>query len=80
MLVYERINQDAWQAISSCRFKNVVFERNGRFEKYQSILKNPSITKNFPTQILKNWIIITINLNLYSAHTIKVQSALQKYS
>ena len=47
---YERINGDrqslgqspseaggqssAWQAISSCRFKNVVFKRDGTFEKY----------------------------------------------
>ena len=36
---YERINGDgefgsAWQAISSCRFKKIVFERDGALEKY----------------------------------------------
>ena len=31
---YERINEDTWEEVSSCRFKNIVFERNGAFEKY----------------------------------------------
>ena len=30
----ERISEDTWHAISSCRFKNVVFKRDGAFEKY----------------------------------------------
>ena len=30
----ERINEDTWHAISSRRFKNAVFKRDGTFEKY----------------------------------------------
>ena len=30
----ERKNEDTWHVISSCRFKNVVFKRDGAFEKY----------------------------------------------
>ena len=31
---YERINENTWREIFSRRFKNVVFKRNGEFEKY----------------------------------------------
>ena len=30
----KRINEDTWHAISSQRFKNVVFKKDGAFEKY----------------------------------------------
>ena len=45
-----RAGGPAWQAISSCRFKNIVFKRDGAFEKYlRKNIEKPPITK-----ILKN--------------------------
>ena len=32
--LFERINDDTWREISSCRFKNIVYERDGAFEKH----------------------------------------------
>ena len=55
--VFKDYKEDTWQKISSCRFKNIVFERNGGFEKYLGNYMRKNINyKEFSESNSKNWI------------------------